>query len=171
MRRLMVIVLVLLIMVSFAGCMESVDFEQAQQTKELMREAQDQIGMPNIKYFFERKMMKEILEKCDDPELVTYLYTKNLNGKYVYEGRGIGFGVPYSVQYTNPQRGIGNGATLPQADPSGLFKPEGLSATWYMMIDEDTGGTYVEYWEPSIIVKQKKVPAIKCEEWSLPDNY
>jgi len=180
MKKILALILVFVLSLSvFIGCEEvtSADKEQREQTEELMREANNQVGMPNIKYFSEKKMLKEVLEKCDDPELITYIYTVNLNGKLIYQGRGIGFGVPYSVQYTNPDyiarsySNGGGGVVLPQADPSGLFKPEGLSATWYMMIDEETGETYVEYFEPEIVVKQKKARRELCEEWSLPDNY
>lgn len=179
MKRVLVLILVVVMLFTFVGCSTEMtaDQTQKQQTEQLMTEANNQIGMPNIRYFTEKKMLKEVLEKCDDPELITYLYTTNLNGKLIYQGRGIGFGVPYSVQYTNPDyiarsySNGGGGVTLPQADPSGLFKPEGLSATWYMMIDEETGETYVEYFEPEIIVKQRKARRELCEEWSLPDNY
>lgn len=173
-RNLLIGIIIATTMI-FGGCIdESTDSKQKMETEQLMQEAHNQVGMPNIRHFFERKMMKEVLEKCDNPKLVTYLYTKNLDGKYIYEGRGIGFGIPYSVQFTNPERRLytsGSGVTLPQADPSGLFKPEGLSATWYMMIDEETGETSVEYWEPNIIVKQKKVRKELCEPWSLPKDY
>jgi len=30
--------------------------------------------------------------------------------------------------------------TIPQPDPNGLFMPDGLSATWLMMIDPETNG-------------------------------
>jgi len=40
-----------------------------------------------------------------------------------------------------------------------------------MMIDEKTGESYVEYFEPEIIVKQKKAPRRLCAEWSLPSDY
>jgi len=181
MKRILVLLIAMVMVMSvFVGCemseSNSADSEQAKQTEALMTEAQSQVGMPNIRYFTERKMLKEVLEKCDDPELITYLYTQNLNGKLIYQGRGIGFGVPYSVQFTNPERiakaySQGGFAILPQADPSGLFKPEGLSATWYMMIDESTGESYVEYFEPEIIVKQHKARRELCEEWSLPSDY
>lgn len=170
MKKLLIIFIALMLSLSVVAC-DSVDDEQERQTEQLMTEAQKQIGMPNIKNFAERKMLKEVLEKADDPNLITYLYTTNLEGKLVYQGRGIGFGIPYSVQFTNPERYEYQGATLPQADPSGLFKPDGLSATWYMMIDEETGESYVEYFEPEIIVKQQKAPRRLCAEWSLPDSY
>lgn len=180
MKKRIVTLIVLMVVMSvmvLSGCMEdSVDSQQAQDSEAILAEAYRIVGMPNIKNFFELKMAREVLEKCDDVDLVTYLYTQNLEGKLIYMGRGIGFGVPYSVQFTNPERIARSGsstgyAILPQADPSGLFKPDGLSATWYMLIDEETGESYVEYYEQDIIVKQIKAPRRLCAEWSLPENY
>lgn len=174
MKKIIGLSLILLILFAVVACDFERDATQEQklQTEVLMKESQNQIGMPNITNFFEKKIMKEILEKCDDPKLITYLYTINLEGKYVYRGRGIGFGVPYSTQYTNPQKYVKyHGVVIAQADPSGLFKSSGMSATWYLMIDEATGDYHVEYWEPCIVVKQTKVRREECCDWSLPDNY
>jgi len=41
---------------------------------------------------------------------------------------------------------------MPQADPNGLFMPEGLSATWVMLWDENTEEFRPVYFEPVIIV-------------------
>ena len=85
-----------------------------------------------------------------------------MQGKPVFIGKCIGFGLPYSVQYTNPsklvdRRGQPASAALeahiiPQADPNGLYMPQGLSATWLMMIDPKTGKPRPVYVEPEIIV-------------------
>jgi len=125
MKRLAIMALTGIMIFSLTGCEyeQSTDEVQAQAQAEILVEANAQTGMPNIKNFAERKMMKEVLEKCDDQKLVTYLYTTALDGKLVYQGKGIGFGIPYSVQYTNPQRVAERSATygitvLPQADPA-----------------------------------------------------
>lgn len=177
MKKYLLISVAVVTLFVFTGCeyTPSTDEIQSKEQEKILIEATSQTGMPNIKNFTERKMMKEVLEKCDDSKLITYLYTINLDGKLVYQGKGIGFGIPYSVQYTNPM--VTRSASsygyeiLPQADPSGLFKPDGLSATWYMMIDEKTGVSYVEYYEPEIVVKQHKAPRRLCAEWSLPNDY
>ncbi len=57
--------------------------------------------------------------------------------------------------------------TLPQADPNGLYSPDGLSATWLMMIDEATGENYIMYCEPTIIVTENKLPERLIADWSL----
>lgn len=60
---------------------------------------------------------------------------------------------------------------VPQSDPNGLYSPEGLSATWLWLIDEETGEPNIIYAEPEIVVTQNKLPARICEEWSLPEAY
>lgn len=143
-----------------AGCGEilSTDKKQAQQTEQLMAEAQRQVGMAAIVNFQERKQFKMILELRDREDLVCYAYLFNeREGKIgQYLGRCIGFGLPASVQYTNPKRLVrvysGSGYhSLPQPDPNGLFMPEGLSATWVMLIDKK-GNARPVYVEPLIIV-------------------
>jgi hypothetical protein len=177
-KKILLILTVALGTTLFAGCEyeKTADSIQEQQTNQLMTEMNSQIGMPNITNFYEKKMAKEIFELRDDSKLVCYAYTKNeMTGKYVYEGKCMGYGLPYSTQYTNPERiakessyGI---AVLPQADPNGLFSATGLSATWLMMIDEETGKRSAEYYEPNIVVTQHKKPKRLCETWSLPKNY
>lgn len=135
------------------------DKQQTHATMQAMSEAQAQIGMPAIINFQERKLAKMIFELRDKEDLVCYAYIVNLEGKLVYLGRCLGFGLPYSVQYTNPERVAhqqtyngGSFGTIPQPDPNGLFMPSGLSATWLMMFDEATGETRPVYLEPEIIV-------------------
>jgi len=139
----------------------SADEVQRRRTEQSMREANAQIGMPAIKNFQERKLAKMIFELRDREDLICYAYIVNhMTGKLVFLGKCIGFGLPYSVQYTNPERpewykytqhGVA-GVTLPQADPNGLFMPGGLSATWLMMIDPASKEPRPVYIEPQIIV-------------------
>ena len=100
--------------------------------------------------------MKQILELRDQENLLCYAYLKSeYTGRLIYIGKCIGYGLPYSVQYTNPERMDGfNSAPymLPQADPNGLFMPTGLSATWLMMVDPETNEPRPVYVEPEIVV-------------------
>ena len=142
------------------GCPEGgdeADVRQRKATEVSLAEADRQIGMPAIKNFQERKLAKLIFELRDQEDLVTYAYLTSLDGKLVFLGKCIGYGLPYSVQYTNPQKiadsNVNYGyAILPQADPNGLFMPDGLSATWLMMIDPKTNKPRPVYVEPTIIV-------------------
>lgn len=146
------------------------DSRQAQETRRRLNEADKQIGMPDITRFTERKFARDILE-LRDKEITTYAYIVTLNGDMVYLGEAIGFGLPYSVQYTNPMQlvdardhvghifGAGPEAwlqTIPQADPNGLFMPDGLSATWIMLKGPD-GDVHPVYVEPTIIVSPFKL--------------
>lgn len=170
----------------FTGCASDTvvsinsDVQQKQQTEQVMQEINRQVGMPNITNFYEKKMAKKIFELRDDSKLITHAYMTNLNGKFIYIGKCMGYGLPYSVQYTNPEKmGVVEGGkynavnpyTIPQADPNGLFMPEGLSATWLMLLDEETGKQEIMYVEQEIVVTQSKLPKRLCEGWSLPNDY
>ena len=109
---------------------QNAENDQAQKTEQLQDEANRQLGMPDIVNFQERRMAKQILE-LRDTTISTHTYLVNqMKGCLVYMGNSIGYGLPYAVQYTNPQRIAkftetpehGN-VTLPQADPNGLYMP------------------------------------------------
>ncbi len=138
------------------------DKKMAAQTEAAMQEANRQVGMPAITNFQERRLAKQIFELRDQEKLTTYAYIASLEGKLVFLGRCIGYGLPYSIQYTNPERiaykGHNTGvANLPQPDPNGLFMPSGLSATWLMMVDPSTGDARAVYVEPEIVVSPFKL--------------
>lgn len=152
--KLRIIALLMVAAFLMAGCeaRSDTDDKQRRETESLTSEAHRQAGMPNITNFQERKLMKTILELRDREDLVCYAYiVAKYSGDLKFLGKCIGFGLPYSVQYTNPQRYEHNGATLPQPDPNGLFMPEGLSATWLMLIGPN-GEARPVYVEPEILV-------------------
>ena len=186
MKKLILVITTMLFVFILAGCETSVtnvpevDKKQSAQTDVMMREMNSQVGMPDIKEFYEKKMAKEIFELRDNSKLITYAYSQSLNGKFVYLGECVGFGLPYSTQYTNPERvefadggqySALNPYNLPQADPNGLFTPTGLSATWLMLINPDTGKREIAYVEPTITVTQSKLPKRLVESWSLTKDY
>ena len=148
-------------LIVMCGCVEqksSSDKVQREQSERLLSEATSQVGMPAINNFRERKMLKEILELRDQHGLVTYTYLVNeMQGKLVFLGESIGYGIPCATQFTNPQKieaarhQIGY-AIIPQADPNGLFSPASAEGTWVLL--KDPNGTDVRpvYIEPRIIV-------------------
>lgn len=180
MKKLLMLVSVLVLLI---GCEEveatktSTQIE-SQKQEELSRQAMLAVDLPNIKNFYEKKTYKKILEMRDNPKLINFLYTKNeMTGKWVYEGKCIGFGIPYSTQYTNPQkmgfRGNsqwGSHYTIPQADPNGLYSTPNGTATWVIKVD-DNGLQTVEYIESEIRVTQNKLNKRLVESWSLTENY
>ena len=131
----------------------SVDTKQAVQTEKMVAEAERLTGPPNITNFTERRFAKMIYE-LRDQEVATYSYFMDMHGKLHFLCESIGFGLPYSVQYVNPQRkifGRQSVTTIPQPEPNGLFMPDGLSATWVLCSD-GKGSVKPVYSEPSLIV-------------------
>jgi len=140
----------------------AVQVEQERAMQEIVRE----IGIPAIKNWQEKRMLKMLYELRDREDLICYAYLVNeINGQVgQYLGKCIGYGLPDSTQFSNPEKETVNWAhtgangvggvygTLPQAEPNGLFMPEGLSATWLMMIDPKDDKPRPVYIEPSIIV-------------------
>lgn len=143
---------------------ESAETKQVAETNRQMNEMNSQVGMPVIDDFFEKKVAKWIFEARDNAELITYAYAfSDYHGKFVFISKCIGYGLPYSTQYTNPEKVItyrDNGtsysgsspSTIPQADPNGLYSPDGMSATWLLMIDPETDKPKPVYMEPTITV-------------------
>lgn len=164
MKRLILLCVCCVVLTS--GCIPetppNADKRQAAETKKRLLDADKQIGMPDIVNFTERKLARDILELRDQESLCTYTYLVSLEGKLVFLGESIGYGLPYSVQFTNPEVEVyrrieGGHGTLPQADPNGLFMPDGLSATWILLKDPKTGKARPTYIEPSIVVSPFKL--------------
>ncbi len=171
----------LCLIVLVVGCVpdneekKTADQVQTKQTEQSMKEANRQIGMPAITNFREKRLMKMILELRDQEDLVCFAYAfSEMTGKFTYIGRCIGYGLPYSVQYTNPEKVWMEdehssassyndvGGTIPQPDPNGLFMPDGLSATWIMLIDPVDGKPRPMYFEPVLSVSPFPLPDSIC---------
>lgn len=183
MKKLIVAIMAAVAMFSFAGCEEGVARQSTAKQEsiyqeQLMQQAADEVGNPNITEFYEKKLAKEIFEKRDDSNLICYVYNQTYDGHYIYVGKSMGYGLPYSTQYTCPQKYMDDphgsveagSVVLPQADPNGLYSADGLSATWLMMIDEETGENYIMYCEPTIVVTENPLPDRLIAEWSMPNK-
>ena len=163
MRKVLITLFILVIGLSLISCNEK-HYEEIQQsqTQQLMDEAIRQIGLPNIKNFWQRKLLKMIYEIADQSDIITYAYTFNqFTGKFRYIGRAIGFGVPFSAQYTNPDQVVETyrgSVVIKQPDPNGLYMPTSSSATWIILIDENTGDLNLMYIEPLLTVTQRPLP-------------
>lgn len=137
----------------------SVSTREARQQQLLQGEAMAQTGMPAIKNFRERKLLKDIYELRDQDGLVTYTYVWNeFNGRLVPFCDSIGYGIPYATQYTNPQQDAfyttnsASHVVLPQADPNGLYSPAAAEGTWVMCKDPNGKTVRPVYVEPRVIV-------------------
>jgi hypothetical protein len=140
-----------------ASCEEATTSAEAEQQDQLLTQANAQAGMPAIVNFNEKKFLKMIIEMRDNPNLRTYTYTQALDGKLVKLCDSVGYGVPYAVQYTNPQTvdyRRGRLWVLPQADPNGLYSPASADGTWVACKDPKGGSVAPVFAEPRILVSQ-----------------
>jgi hypothetical protein len=173
--NLMAIVLSIVLAFTLFGCdsVSTAEDEQEIKTNQSLNQSNKTLGMPNIVNFNAKRTLKRIYEMQDDAKLVCYAYMQAIDGKFVYIGKTMGYAVPYSTQYTNPEKEIySNGvATIAQADPDGLYHSSSTSATWIILIDEETGKTAPMYCEPNMVVYPFKLPTRVCASWSLPTDY
>jgi hypothetical protein len=141
----------LLAAVALAGCNEA-EMRQRQQTEDLLNEADRQIGMPSVKNFREKRLTKMLIE-LRDSEITTYTYLHGMNNELTFLCTSVGYGLPYSTQFTNPQKKQYEVA-LPQAEPNGLYMPSDAEATWVMCVDQTDKDKAVKpvYVEPRTIV-------------------
>ena len=156
------------------GCDFTPSSDQVQQeTQErMLQEGAAQTGMPNIKNFRERKILKDVLELRDQTGLATYTYVENQvavpvkggtvkGGKFTYLGESVGYPIPYSTQYTNPEKTVWNSrhpVVLPQADPNGLFSPASSEGTWVLLLTPGTKVTAPVYIESRIMATTFQLP-------------
>jgi hypothetical protein len=124
------------------------------------------VGYPAIINWAEKKNLRMIYELRDNPKLVTWSYTTDLNGKLHNACDGsnsVGYPIPYSTQFTAPKAPVIRRAQYPsgagagsgewrtyeadQPEPNGLYMPTSAEATWVLCFNPDTKAieaTYIE---------------------------
>jgi len=158
--KLLILAVVALLGVFLVGCdiPTNSDSSQRIQQERMLKEATAQTGMPAIKNFRERKILKDILELRDQEGLVTYTYLySDMTGKLIFLGESVGYGIPCATQYTNPEKYTVEGGSLPQADPNGLFSPESAEGTWVLLKEPRGNRVRPVYVEPRIVVSPFKL--------------
>jgi hypothetical protein len=123
------------------SCSNTADDIQKDRQEQGDMEAVKAIGMPNIVNQTEMREYKDILE-LRDKGLSTWVYESDMNAHLHFRCRAVGYGFPYSTQYTNPMKVVYNGSAgvaIPQADPNHLFSPTSADATWVLCLDPHTG--------------------------------
>jgi len=139
---------------------EGSDDVQREQQEKILSEGTASIGMPAIKNFREKRIMKDILELRDQDGLITYTYVFNEHTSDLrFVGESVGYAIPAATQFTNPQKidNYGNmvaegRVAIPQADPNGLFSPAAAEGSWVLMKDPKGGKVLPVYFEPRIVV-------------------
>lgn len=136
-------VIISALLFSLTGCEMPQDSNeiQSKQQESLLKEATSQTGMPAIKNFRERRLLKMIYELRDQDGLVTYTYiVPQQTGKPVFLCQSHGFAINDATGYTNPDKVMRDNTqvfgTMTQAEPNGLFTPDSSNAYWVMCLDE-----------------------------------
>lgn len=143
------------------------DKAASQQQANLTSEAQREVGMPGVTNFTEMKMVRALYE-LRDKNITTFTYVPDLEGRLWHLCDSIGYGLPYGVQFSNPERRAPNadyvqsGYNIPQAEPNGLFMPPTAEGTWIICADAHGEGKPV-YVEPRVVVSPFKLHA--SGEW------
>ena len=131
---------------------------EARKQEQMTKQGIQQVGMPAIINFQEKRVLKQILE-LRDTKIVTVTYIVDLSGKLHKICDSIGYGIPYATQYTNPEQDVYTTSsstvhmTMPQADPNGLYSPAAAEGTWVLCANPNKSGDVAPiYIEPRIIV-------------------
>jgi len=155
MKRILALVAVATLLTACdPGSPTSTQIERRKQ-EELSLQAVQQVGMPAITNFAEKRMMKDIME-LRDRNVATTTYLVGMNNQLTKVCNSIGYGLPYATQYTNPSRVVYDqghgGQVIPQADPNGLYSPASADGTWVLCVDKKDGKAKPVFIEPRIIV-------------------
>lgn len=161
MKKFLLSTMLAVMALALVGCDPAVPTSQQRErvaTEQLANQAAVTVGMPAITRFTEKRQLKMVYELRDNPELVTYTYTRDLQGKLhkVCPTTSIGYGIPYATQYSNPHitvtRGQDGITTIEQPEPNGLFMPGQADATWVLCLNPRSNKIEPVYEESKVTV-------------------
>ena len=136
---------------------------QAAAQERILQEGNSQVGLPAIKNFRERRLLKAIYELRDQDGLSTFAYViAHQSGKPVFLCNSVGFAMSDATGFTNPDKWEQphSGAQyqpFPQAEPNGLFTPDTSSANWVMCLDTKAGKPVPVFVQGDIIVSSMRL--------------
>lgn len=173
------VVALLILALPLAACQpdNSGAARETRQSLALSEQAAVIVGMPGIKNFTEKRQLKTIYELRDTANLVTYSYTIDMAGKRhkLCPTTSVGFGIPYSTQFTAPKAlryakpqyptGVDSVSTewrsyeAEQAEPNGLYMPQQSDGTWILCLHPNGKDLAPAYVEPRVVVYLFEMPA------------
>jgi hypothetical protein len=153
MMKLAAMIVVANVIVWFLFVANKSTYDQLQHDQqEVLLQAATATGMPAIVNFAERKMLKRILE-IRDQAINTTTYIVDMNGHPHKICDSVGYGFPYSTQFTNPSQNPSKDVVISQAEPNGLFSSPTSEGTWISCVDPaNKHNIQVVYAEPRVIV-------------------
>jgi hypothetical protein len=140
-----------------SNAVPSSDQKMNQQQETVAKEGASEVGFPAIVNFTEKREVKQLYELRDSANLRTWSYILDFNGNFHKVCDSVGFGIPYGVQFSNPDTLHGDYdhyVALPQAEPNGLFSPSTDEGTWVMCLDPTSKQVAATYIEPPVTVSQ-----------------
>lgn len=145
----------------------SIDKKISEQQAQSLQQANQQVGMPGITNFTEMKIVRKLYE-LRDQNIITYSYVPDYQGRLWHICDSIGYGLPYGVQFSNPEKHISmqsmdtrDGYNIPQAEPNGLFMPETAEGTWIICGSAAKPNEIAPvYVEPRVVVSPFKLNSV-----------
>jgi hypothetical protein len=136
------------------------DKSQREKQEAMSLQSNQQVGTPGVTTFTEKRLVRRLYE-LRDQNIATFTYVVDMEGKLHHLCDSIGYGLPYGVQYTNPEAHRGGasgnyGYNIPQPEPNGLFMPPTAEGTWVMCAGPK-GEPMPVYVEPRVIVSPFKL--------------
>lgn len=112
--------------------------------EKMLREAHSAIGLPAIRNFREKRLLKMIYELRDQDGLRTYTHiVAQQTAKPFLLCNSIGYPISDATGFTGPDKVVrDNGTafgTVTQAEPNGLFTPDTSDGYWVMCLDPKAG--------------------------------
>ena len=164
MKKIISVLLIVVFAVLMGGCVDdsqSSRKKEQQAQEQMQQESIAQAGVPAIKNFREKKLLKDIYELRDQDGLSTYTYiVAQQTGKLVLLGESVGYGIPAATQYNNPDQlkgGTHEYTAYPQAEPNGLYSPQSAEGTWVMLKNPNGKDVKPVYVEERIVVSPFKL--------------
>ena len=146
-------IIALLFFLMLVGCDTSPSSDQLQKERieSQVAQAEKAVPPPRVTKFTMLRDAVRVQEIADDA-ISTWAYYMDYTGGLHFLCEAKGYGLPYSTQTTNPmKKKWRDEPPLPQAEPSGLFMPDNVAATWVLCVNDD-GQFDAVYWEPDLIV-------------------
>lgn len=117
---------------------------QAQQQK-ITNQLETVQPLPAVKYSQLRQTLIDI-ETAQTKTVATTSFMFNMGTTAPIQScPSVGFPIASDTQLSNPMQYYGNGAVVPQMDPTGVYT--GSSTGTYVLCSNAYGSTYVVYWE------------------------
>lgn len=137
----------LAIVIALSACKTEATSDQrmAAQQEKALQDGVSSVGMPAIKNWREKRLLKMIYELRDQDGLRTYTYVvAQQTGARVFLCDSIGFPINDATGFSSPEKVYTSGGgshsfPMIQAEPNGLFTPDASNSYWVMCLDTEKG--------------------------------